>query len=371
LLIKYNKSYIRNLLKENLCKQLPSLVLAIYLLIEKHNSESSWNAYIKILPTEFDNHFYYSLEDLSQLNGTLIINDIIKSYLMMARQYAYLYDIVKRDHLMLITTFTYEEFLWAMSVVQSRQNLLKLGDKPGEYDIGLIPVWDLFNHANGEISTSFDGNNLEFIAMQDFNIGEQVYMHYGQRNNSQLFLNYGFVYPENQYKYILLSPTLNHLDILVTKKIELLKLRKFIDQSKFTIYMPITEISDDLAYYLKIYYLQENDINNFSPESWKPNLDETKKLLSIKCKELLQTYPTTIEEDQKLLTEVSPRSKFYTCLLLRIEEKLILQYYINGANLVSNINLSTGDLPQLQAVIKPKKRKRKRKRNKMFKTQQL
>jgi len=279
---------------------------------------------------------------------------------MMARQYAYLYDIVKRDHLMGITAFTYEEFLWAMSVIQSRQNLLKLGDKPGEYDIGLIPVWDLFNHTNGEISTSFDGNNLEFVAMQDFNIGEQVYMHYGQRNNAQLFLNYGFVYPENQYKYLLLSPTLNNMDLLVSKKIELLKLRKFIDQSKFMIHVPIAEISEDLAYYLKILNLQENDINTFNPESWKPDLEETKKLLAIKCKDLLQAYPTTIEADQKLLTEISPRSKLYTCLFLRIEEKAILYYYINGTNPASCTNLSTA--PQVQPVIKPKKKKQKKKK---------
>ena len=79
----------------------------------------------------------------------------------------------------------------------TRQNRVPLGGTSFEPEFGLalIPLWDLINHAEGEVTSTHDiaAKVTECTAMMDFAAGDQVFMFYGPRPNSELLLHSGFV----------------------------------------------------------------------------------------------------------------------------------------------------------------------------------
>lgn len=82
---------------------------------------------------------------------------------------------------------TFTNFVWALSIVCSRQNLIK------NSGLTLIPLWDFCNHENGELSSSFEEEKCVAYAKRDFKIGTEIFIHYGNRTNFNLFLYSGFV----------------------------------------------------------------------------------------------------------------------------------------------------------------------------------
>jgi SET domain len=77
--------------------------------------------------------------------------------------------------------------------------------------IGMIPIYDLFNHHNGyrnakmellkaknnssnDGGTTHDGGGgIQLIATQDITVGSQIYLSYGIKASSSMFRDYGFV----------------------------------------------------------------------------------------------------------------------------------------------------------------------------------
>lgn len=75
---------------------------------------------------------------------------------------------------------------WAVSAVMTRQNSVpRVHANPGAQNpsgdsatamSALVPLWDMFNHSDGKLSTDYDvkANTLRCYAMRDFDEGEQV-----------------------------------------------------------------------------------------------------------------------------------------------------------------------------------------------------
>ena len=97
--------------------------------------------------------------------------------------------------------FHYDDFIWAVSCVMSRQNEIpsKAGMPPPT--LALIPLWDFCNHSSGRITTFFNVENstCDCYAQHSFNAHEEFTIFYGPRANSELLLQQGFVYPDNQH----------------------------------------------------------------------------------------------------------------------------------------------------------------------------
>lgn len=97
--------------------------------------------------------------------------------------------------------FLYDDFIWAVSCVMSRQNEIpsKLG--VATPTLALIPLWDLCNHASGHISTFYnvEQSTCDCYAQQDFRVGDEFTIFYGPRTNSELLLQQGFVYRQNEF----------------------------------------------------------------------------------------------------------------------------------------------------------------------------
>ncbi|GBP72007.1 Histone-lysine N-methyltransferase setd3 [Eumeta japonica] len=84
------------------------------------------------------------------------------------------------------------ETRWAVSTVMTRQNNLQLSNSD---TTAFIPLWDMCNHENGKITTDFNPESQQgqCYALRDFKKDDQIFIFYGARPNSDLFLHNGDV----------------------------------------------------------------------------------------------------------------------------------------------------------------------------------
>lgn len=57
----------------------------------------------------------------------------------------------------------------------------------------LIPFWDLANHIDGHVTTSYNDNKrqIEATTLAAVRKGEQIFIHYGNRSNANLLVHNG------------------------------------------------------------------------------------------------------------------------------------------------------------------------------------
>lgn len=91
-----------------------------------------------------------------------------------------------------------------MASVTTRQNKVPLKGDDGSHDLALIPLWDMCNHTEGEITTGYDPITRQCVcyAAHPVAAGEEICIYYGPRPNSELLLHSGFVYAGNQRDFL-------------------------------------------------------------------------------------------------------------------------------------------------------------------------
>jgi len=146
--------------RDPLLKTMPNVVLSIHLLVEKNSPASIWEPYINILPHTYNTVLYFTPKQLEGLRGSPALEDALKQYKFVARQYAYFYKLFSNN--MLKDYMTFDEYRWAVSTVMTRQNLLPKQGADKEINT-LIPFWDLANHDQGKVSTDYDTSSGESI----------------------------------------------------------------------------------------------------------------------------------------------------------------------------------------------------------------
>ena len=127
----------------------------------------------------------------------------------LARTFLVVYKFCLKEEL--LNHLTLEEFIWAFSVLKTRQNNVPWDIFPQEkelneikskkpFQIALIPLYDFFNHKKGNLSTDFskEDNSVICYSMQHVKKGDQVYIFYGPRNNYELIVNNGFLDVHNE-----------------------------------------------------------------------------------------------------------------------------------------------------------------------------
>lgn len=57
----------------------------------------------------------------------------------------------------------------------------------------LIPLWDFANHTDGIVTTTYNvtDEQIEGATLADIKKGEQIFIHYGNRNNANLLVHNG------------------------------------------------------------------------------------------------------------------------------------------------------------------------------------
>ena len=207
--------------KDPLLQTMPNVVLAVHLLIERNSPASIWEPYINSLPHSYTTVLYYDQHKFEELRGSPALEDGLKQYKFVARQYAYFYRLFSNT--LLKDYLTYDEYRWAVSTVMTRQNLVPGRDSETVVNT-LIPFWDLANHDNGELSTDYDPDNPATVCLahRDFSEGEQLTIFYGVRANCDLLVHNGFVFPDNQTDGLTLRLGVAKTDPLCAERTKLL-----------------------------------------------------------------------------------------------------------------------------------------------------
>ena len=94
--------------------------IALHLLVEKNSPASFWEPYINMLPSSYSTVLYFTPDDFKELRGSPALEDALKQFKYVARQYAYFYR--KFQSMILRDYFTFDEYRWAVSTVMTRQN---------------------------------------------------------------------------------------------------------------------------------------------------------------------------------------------------------------------------------------------------------
>jgi hypothetical protein len=339
---------IRSILEHSLF-QIPSLSLAIHLLYEKHKVNSFWKAYIKTLPEILGVPLFWSLEELLFLEGSVTLEETLKLIILSVKQYIIIFHLLKQAKNNILDPFrtvTYSEFIWSLAIVMSRQN--KIPTTEETFELALIPVWDLCNHKIGTISTFFDfqNKNLQCFSIQKFSKGDQIFIHYGDRPNSQLLLYSGFLIKNNPN--------------------DILKIKIEIDK-------------EDALYQNKVQTLQKITKNNFSNLNFHLTKDGNTSLhlklicniISINNEEDLIKFQTNLNNDKDQL-EINPKSivtQKLTQLFSQYETIQRSNAKIDVKNLSSNmenaillLNLEKEIIQKGLNLLQPKKKNKKKKK---------
>ncbi|XP_077293295.1 SET domain containing 3 [Arctopsyche grandis] len=293
--------------KDPILKLMPNIALVMYLLLTKFTPNSFWKPYIDILPTSYDTVLYFSLEDLEDLRGTPNFKPALKLCQDIARQYAYFFkqlqnssepvaDILKK-------VFTYKEYCWAVSTVMTRLNMVPSETIKDSPTTALIPLWDMCNHTNGQITTHFnmEQDRAESFALKNFNSGDQILIFYGVRTNAFFFLHNGFVYEENDHDAVTIILGISPNDPLQQLKRDLLE-KLAINYTQFQIVNDEAPITPDLLAFSRVFVMDKDNLTLWSEGNFGELLDfdnsvidsgiekKAYNFINMRCKLLLNTY---------------------------------------------------------------------------------
>nr|NP_727144.1 SET domain containing 3 [Drosophila melanogaster]Q9W3U1.2 RecName: Full=Actin-histidine N-methyltransferase; AltName: Full=Protein-L-histidine N-tele-methyltransferase; AltName: Full=SET domain-containing protein 3 homolog [Drosophila melanogaster]AAF46222.2 SET domain containing 3 [Drosophila melanogaster]AAO39485.1 RE55639p [Drosophila melanogaster]ACL91415.1 CG32732-PA [synthetic construct] len=304
--------------------QATHLNLAYDLVIEKIRGEfSEWRPYIDVLPAKYNTVLYFTTKQMELLRGTAAAALAMRQCRVIAKQYAFLY---KYAHTMTEPStgnrshpgerglfFTqhglcYKLYRWAVSTVMTRQNLVpseKQESEDGPKLISaLIPYWDMANHRPGKITSFYAtvSRQLECTAQEAVNTGEQFFIYYGDRSNTDLLVHNGFVDPNNTKDYVNIRVGLSLTDALAAKRASILDKLNIRHTAELRVLPAPDFISKELLAFVRVFKMSAEQLDH-----WCSDLDRAGDLLHIDC--ALETDHETrtwqfLEDRLKLLLAV-------------------------------------------------------------------
>eukprot|EP00049_Salpingoeca_infusionum_P022395 m.6507 g.6507 ORF g.6507 m.6507 type:complete len:475 (+) comp5162_c0_seq1:61-1485(+) len=253
---------------DKLVSLMDNVTLALHLMIEMQDRDSFWAAYIQTLPTTFSTPINWEPWEIMNLKGSPAFVEVLRLYKHVARQYCYFFvkfaepgfgDNVGVD----IEQFTFDDYLWAVSAVMTRQNKIPVRDEEGnvKWTICLVPFWDLMNHKALPMSSQYnvETDALESLAPVDVATGDQVFMCYGSRNNGDYVLHQGFFYDDHPDDYMTFPLALDEKDPLMKIKALLMKNLSVPSSGDFTVSRDAT-LDPVLVAFMRISVLEKDEL---------------------------------------------------------------------------------------------------------------
>ncbi|XP_037931786.1 actin-histidine N-methyltransferase-like [Teleopsis dalmanni] len=210
---------------------------------------------------------------------------------------------------------------WAVATVMTRENLIPC--QPTDEDLesppiqiaALIPFWDMANHCHGTITSFYnvETNVMDSTAQSDFKEGEQVFIHYGDRFNSDLMIHNGYVNPTHPSDGVYIKLGLSTSDPLKVARAELLAKMKLSKLNSLSVLKAPKYISPQLLAFVRIFNMNKEQLDHWS--SCGRELDllhndcaletslevKTWKYLEVRLMLITRGYPTKLSEDEQKL----------------------------------------------------------------------
>jgi histone-lysine N-methyltransferase SETD3 len=177
--------------------------LALWLLVERRDPGSALRPYLDILPRSFpDFPINVAPAELALLDRTLTGAKLDHQRAMLESDHARLEIDVPW-----FRSFSFDDFVWARLCVTSRAFGLVID---GHETKLLVPFVDMLNHASGAHTRRTyddDAQVLRLFARRAYQPGEEVFVSYGRRSNTDLLLQYGFCMDDNDADQAVLGST--------------------------------------------------------------------------------------------------------------------------------------------------------------------
>ncbi|KAJ8610171.1 hypothetical protein CTAYLR_008726 [Chrysophaeum taylorii] len=163
----------------------PTVALALRVVYEAQLGPRSTHChYLAALPRSFDAPIGWKPESLALLAGASL-----RQACGAKRAAARVFCDISRARC-LPRAVAWDEWVWAMGAVVTRQNAVPVDDGPPA--LCLFPLWDFCNHAIDSPRSSFVAGAMELRADKNLAPGDQIFMFYGPRADVDLVLHSGF-----------------------------------------------------------------------------------------------------------------------------------------------------------------------------------
>ncbi|KAG5023670.1 hypothetical protein AAZX31_07G211900 [Glycine max] len=322
----------------------PWLAVALFLIRERSRSDSLWKHYFSILPKETDSTIYWSEEELSELQGTQLLNTTrsVKQYVQ--NEFRRLEEeIIIPNKKLFPSSITLDDFFWAFGILRSRA-FSRLRNE----NLVVIPLADLINHS-ARVTTDDHAYEIKGAAglfswdylfslrsPLSLKAGDQVYIQYDlNKSNAELALDYGFIEPNTDRNAYTLTLQISESDPFFGDKLDIAESNGFGETAYFDIFYN-RPLPPGLLPYLRLVALGGTDAflleSIFRNSIWghlelpvsRDNEELICRVVRETCKTALAGYHTTIEEDQKL-KEAKLDSRHAIAVGIREGEKNLLQ----------------------------------------------
>lgn len=318
--------------------QLGRTPMAIWLLYEMNLGESSFfYPWLRLLPKKLNLPILWTQEELSELKGTSIYDRVLKDLDWLIEDYERVFpntlfknhnDLFKKEN------YTLDSYLWAWGTIWSRNTELERGNTMTAY---LLPFVDFINHNRTKsVSINLSFNEKEFVLRADDKLeaGDQITKAYVPKgSNSDVLRMYGFIDPTSPYSTAV-------LDIGVRSNDPYKSIRqKWINKHNLPSYPypynhmyasseGIPDYVMAMARILTYDFENENakkDLNSlpnpterFEDDLEQPAFEFIRNTLSNKFK----SFPTSIEQDEEILEDLSLPYRKQLAVEIRLEEKI-------------------------------------------------
>ncbi|WCJ22196.1 [Fructose-bisphosphate aldolase]-lysine N-methyltransferase chloroplastic [Euphorbia peplus] len=321
----------------------PWISVAVFLIREKLKVDSDWRPYLDVLPETTDSTIYWSEEELKELQGSQLLSTTlgVKKYLQ--REFQKLEEETLTPHKKLFPSpITLDDFYWAYGLLRSRAFSRLRGQ-----NLVLIPLADLINHSPAVKTEDYAyeikggglfSRELTFSLRSPISVkaGEQVVIQYDlNKSNAEFALDYGFIESNASRNTYTLTLQISETDPFLDDKLDIAETNGLGESADFDIVFG-SPLPLKLLPYLRLVALGGTDAflleSIFRNAIWghlelpvsRSNEELICRVVREACKSALSGYPTTIEEDEKLLQEdLSPRLQI--AVGIRAAEKKVLQ----------------------------------------------
>ncbi|OQS02253.1 hypothetical protein THRCLA_05354 [Thraustotheca clavata] len=329
-------------------------ILMLHLVYERLKGHASfWAPFIRSLPSTFDTPIYWDHALFNELKGTNVamISNVARQQLIADYTSIYHRICLRYPALFPSENVSIADFKWAHSVLSSRAVAIT---KDGEYLQVLCPALDLLNHdvnlhvpLEEVIVYNEDAQSLRYQAHDTCVPGMPLTISYGPYSNAKLLCSYGFVVPGNPNCGIDFWLDIPRSDRYFRLKKALLDSNALTASQTYDFEGTLlgTSISERLLATVRIIRMHETEIDahnkvlqmienraNIVFQAFKSQMISRNNEMLVydsliaACRQKLQSYTTTLEQDEVLVAQglVLASRQLRAALQVRMEEKRIL-----------------------------------------------
>jgi histone-lysine N-methyltransferase SETD3 len=323
--------------------------IAAYLLDLKREG-GAWKCYLDVLPKTFPEHpYFFSESELQYLNGFYDLPKLLKSRAGRHREYRDIISCLPQER-----AFTRDEYEWARCAAFSRAHSTAVD---GEISASMIPLADMLNHSPERNLEWRREATLGFVytAVRDIEAGEALTTSYGAECNGRFFIGYGFCLESNPDNVTELQlpdlspdhPCFEHAKGFGTVRdgMRVFLVRAAYDHADTAIlfsYLRLSALNDASRVSLDNSGSGVATVGAISVENEQAALTR----LAQACRQRMEQFDTSIEQDQALLGDKCFPLKLRNAVLVRHGEKVVLKYFLD---------LAEAAMPVVQAATRPQK----------------